>query len=75
MMRVRVYLSKYDIKDACKKRSDFYGDVEISSSDVQFISIGELMDLIRANPEYIPQLREFLEKWDEEEKEEEKKNE
>jgi hypothetical protein len=68
-MKVRIYLSKYDIKDACKRRSDFYSDVEISPNDVQFINVDELIRLIKANPEYMPMIKEFLRKWDEEEKE------
>jgi len=27
-MRVRIYLSNADIRDACRKRGDFCGDVE-----------------------------------------------
>ncbi len=67
MMRVRIYLSKYDIRDAYRRRSDFQSDVEVSPNDVQFISVNELIRLIKANPEYIPHINEFLRKWDEEE--------
>ena len=69
MMRVRIYLSRRDIKDAYKRRRDFENDVEISPNDVQFISVDELIRLIKANPEYIPFVKQFLQKWEEEEKE------
>ena len=68
-MKVRIYLSNADIKDACRKRRDFESDVKVSPNDVQYIGVDELIRLVKANPEYIPQLKEFLQKWDEEEKE------
>ncbi len=68
MMKVRIYLSKYDIRDACKRRSDFQSDVEVTPNDVMFVSVDELIRLIKANPEYIQHIKEFLRKWDEEEK-------
>ncbi len=64
-MKVRIYLSNVDIRDACKRRRDFESDVEISPNDVQFIDVDELIRLIKANPEYIPFIKEFLRKWDE----------
>jgi len=66
-MRVRIYLSRCYIRDACKRRRDFDNDVEISVNDVQYIGVDELIRLIKANPEYIPQIKEFLQKWGEEE--------
>jgi len=68
-MRVRIYLSNVDIKDACKRRREFEGDIEVSPNDVQYISVDELIRLINANPEYIPIIKEFIERWNEEEKE------
>jgi len=68
-MRVRIYLPNIDIRDACRKRRDFESDVEISPNDVQYIDVDELIRLIKANPEYISQIKEFLQKWGEEEKE------
>lgn len=69
MMRIRVYLPYIDIKDSCKQRRDFFSDVEVSVNDVQYISVEDLIRLIKANPEYISHIKEFLRKWDEEEKE------
>jgi hypothetical protein len=66
MMRVRIYLSRYDIRDAYRRRSDFESDVEVSVNDVQYIDVNELIRLIRANPEYIPYLKTFLEKFGDE---------
>jgi hypothetical protein len=64
-MRIRVYLPYVDIKDVCRRRSDFYSDVEVSPNDVQFINVDELIRLIKANPEYIQHIKEFLRKLDE----------
>jgi hypothetical protein len=65
-MRVRVYLSYLDIKEACRRHKDVFTDVEIATSDVQFISLQELQRLIDANPEYVPLLLNYLkERWGE----------
>jgi len=63
MMRVRIYLSNADIKDACRKRRDFESDVEISPNDVMYISAEDLLRLIKTNPEYIPIIRNALNEW------------
>ena len=65
-MRVRIYLSYDDIKDACKRHKPIFTDVEVSPSDVQFISLQDLQRLVDANPEYVPLLLNYLkERWGE----------
>ena len=66
-MRVRIFLSKYDIREACKRKSDYFSDVELSINDVQYISADELLRLIKANPEYIPIIKNALAQWSDEE--------
>ena len=62
-MRIRIYLTYQEIKEACRRKRDFETDYNASVNDVEFIDLTELERIIKANPEYIPHLRRFLEEW------------
>ncbi|CAD98933.1 hypothetical protein AFV1_ORF72 [Captovirus AFV1] len=63
-VRIKLYVPYQDIRDNCKRRTDFYSDFEISVDDIQYISFSELIRLVKANPEYIEQLKKVLTEWD-----------
>ncbi len=68
-MRIRIYLTYQEIKDACRRKRDMETSYNASVNDVKYIDLIELERLIQANPEYIKLLKEFIEKLEESDRE------